>query len=90
MPQLDEALLSARAMVRGILTQQNVPDEDAILFSVIYVDAHDPEWLLEQLADRTYPMAGRIEVLYNCGSVFDQGLEILRQEDPTLGPIRPL
>lgn len=90
MSQSDEAFSAGRARIRGILTQRDVPDEDTIFFTVQYMNVHDPDWLIEQLADRSYPLPGRIEVLYNCGSVFDRGLEILRQEDPTLGPIRPL
>lgn len=77
-----------RATVRKILDGEFEGDEEAPM-TILRVDVYDPEWMLAQLADRSYLLSRRIEVLYHCNNVFSRGLEILRREDPTLDRSRP-
>ena len=79
---------SFRLTLLRILSGYTPPEEDTTLFVVLSVEALDPEWLLVQLADQRYPLARRIEVLYNTSSTFERGLNILLREDITLEQIR--
>jgi hypothetical protein len=79
----------ARALIRDVLeggitpeTHPWVFEEDMLLFSVRRLEVADPEWLLAQLAETRHPLAVRATILYDMRDHYEQGLEILRREDP--------
>lgn len=85
----EERLKSARALVTDVLAGRITPEskpmlfeEDVVLFSVRTVEIEDPAWLLAQLADASYPLSGRIEVLNNLRDLRDAAYAILKRVAP--------
>jgi hypothetical protein len=84
-----DLLEQARAFVLDVLAGAITPethrwafDEDTVLFSVRRVEYDDPAWLLAQLADRRHPFDGRAAVLAATRDVWEEGLAVLREEQP--------
>ncbi|WP_406318367.1 hypothetical protein OHA77_13345 [Streptosporangium sp. NBC_01639] len=87
----DGRLDSAREFVTGFLreeidetTNPELFGEDVLMFAVIKIDARAPSWILQQLADRRWPLSRRAELLCPMMTNYAEGYAILRDEDPNL------
>lgn len=87
----DARLAGARALLAELLSGRITPEsepalfeEDDVLISVAIVERAEPAWLLAQLADRRYPLAGRLEVFHHLRATRQQAHAILLREDPNL------
>jgi len=77
---VDQARELVTRILSGELTYESEPDlfdEDVVLIHVRAVEAYDPRWLLDQLADERYPVSGRREVLYYMRDLRDEGIAAL-------------
>ena len=63
---MDWARNVVRAILDGTLSQM-ARDEDVDYIAVPYVEAHDPEWMIVQLAAAAVPKAHKCEVYIHMG-----------------------
>jgi hypothetical protein len=86
-----ERIARARALVLRVLRGELTPDshrmefeEDLVNNAVCVMEASEPEWLLRELRDRRYPIAGRSNVASGLDVHQREIWHELRAEDPSL------
>ncbi len=88
-PRLEFCLRLVEQVLAGEVTGETdemLFEEDVVLICVRIIEQQRPRWLREQFADGRLPVDGRLLVLRDTGDLFDEGLRLLRAEDPGIAP----
>jgi hypothetical protein len=85
--KLDSSRELITEFLRGEISQENeraIIEDDVLLFAVARLDEADPDWILGQLSNRTWPIELRAQILQLMVRHCPEGYAILGREAPEL------